>query len=162
MISLLFTVYLEINSQLFSCETQRHLLGVLANYQLPNNWKVECSNKTLLLFIYKHSDFQIQWNPINVISDNVIIRLMLSNWPRLTKCRIIIRAPYICGKFATCHDSINVIILSLSKSDHIKWLLQTVILNEFFLSGWAKRAMRFWLSQSNHPFWWKADAFLKH
>ncbi len=73
---------------MFSCETQRHLLGVLANYHIPNNWNVECSKKTLLLFIYKHSNFQLQWNPLNVISDNVIIRLMLSNWPRLTKCHI--------------------------------------------------------------------------
>ncbi len=67
--------------------------------------------------------FQLQWKPLNVITDNVIVWLMWSNWPSFVKSQITLsKVFYRRRKFAYCYHSDNVITFCLSQSDHIKRL----------------------------------------
>jgi hypothetical protein len=60
-----------------------------------------------------------------VIIDNVIFRIMQTNWPRLTKYQI---------RKVNCYHSALVMSFSLSQSYHIKWLniLFIIIMAEYF------------------------------
>jgi hypothetical protein len=62
----------------------------------------------------------LQWKPLNVITDNVIIRLMWSNWPSFVKSQInLSKVFYRRRRFAYCYHSDNVSTFCLSQSDHI-------------------------------------------
>ncbi len=92
---------------------------------------------------------KLQWKPFNVITVNVIIWLLLSNLPRLTKSQKLFQfqfslkiiyswstyqigiyrkntqynfpfIKYVCSSFTYCCHSVNAISLSRAPSDHIK------------------------------------------
>jgi hypothetical protein len=75
-------------------------------------WKIDFARAMLL-----------QRKPLNVITDNVIIRLMSSNWPSFVKSQITLsKVFYRRRRFAYCYHSDNVITFCLSQNDHIKRL----------------------------------------
>ncbi len=102
-------------------------------------WTVKFFSKPLFELIYfensassRINQLQIQWKPLNVITDNVIIPLMWSNWPIFAKSQTTLsKVFYTRRRIAYCYHSDNVITFSLSQSDHIKrlplYLLNTQI-----------------------------------
>ena len=77
-----------------------------------DNKPKDCSGVSLAYCIV------IQWKPLNVITDNVIIRLMGSNFSCLSNPKSLL----MCNSFAYCYHLVNVISLAWSQSDHIKRL----------------------------------------
>ncbi len=63
-----------------------------------------------------------QWKPLDVITDNVIIPLMWSHWPRLIKSQIPSKVLFMSKRFIYCYHLVNVLIYTLSQNDRIKRL----------------------------------------
>jgi hypothetical protein len=66
--------------------------------------------------------FVIQWKPLNVITDNVIIQLMWSICLYLTKSQVAAIMYFISERGRLLFTSVNVITLGLAQSDHINRL----------------------------------------
>ncbi len=73
--------------------------------------------------IEEQNAIDVQCKPLNVITDNVIIRLMWSNWPSFVKSQITLSKVFFRRRrFVYCYHSDNVITFCLSQNDHIKRL----------------------------------------
>ncbi len=63
----------------------------------------------------------IQWKLLQVITGNIFVQLMCTNWPRFTKFQITTyKVLFMSCRFAYCYHLVNLISFSISQSDHIK------------------------------------------